>query len=471
MLKSKKVIKQKIMTQIKIVDSYDVIVVGGGVSGSHAAIAAGRTGAKTLLIEQFGFLGGSLTAMGVGPMMTFHNRAGKQLVFGTPNEMVDRLIKRGASPGHIIDGTGYCSTVTPFDAEMLKMVLEDMVLETGAEILYHTRLIDIKKEANKITSILIHNRGGVQEIQAKQFIDASGDSELVKLAGVPFTLGRDEDNKAQPLTMNVKIGNVNTHALKIYMQDNWDQFDDAIRNEDKKDILNRIQRISLWGFYDLWQKAKEKGEVTIPRDNVLFFETNTPGEFIFNTSRILGMDPTNPFDISKAETIGRKQAFEVFQFLRKYAPGFENATLLSTAPHIGIRESRHPQAKYVLTSDDLVNEKRFENPIAVGGYPIDIHSPDGGATNSVHLRDEGIYYIPLECLLVKEADNLILAGRSIGADHHASAAIRVTPIAMAIGQGAGTLAGLASVNNIQPAEVEYATLKSKLAEQEVYLGE
>lgn len=459
------------MFENKIMDKYDVVIIGGGVSGSHAAIAAGRTGAKTLLIEQFGFLGGSLTAMGVGPMMTFHNRAGKQLVFGSPNEMVDRLMKLGASPGHILDSTGYCSTVTPFDAEMLKVVMEGMVLETGAEILYHTRLIDVKKEANKITSILIHNRGGVQEIQAKQFIDASGDSELVKLSGVPFTLGRDEDSKAQPLTMNVKIGNVDTEALRKYIYENWDQFDDAIRNEDKKEILNRIKRISIWGFYDLWQKAKDKGEVTIPRDNVLFFETNTPGEFIFNTSRILGMDPTNPFDISKAETIGRKQAFEVFQFLRKYAPGFENCTMVSTAPHIGIRESRHPQAKYVLTSDDLVNEVKFDNSIAVGGYPIDIHSPDGGATDSVHLRDEGIYYIPVDSLLVNEADNLILAGRSIGADHHASAAIRVTPIAMAIGQGAGTLAGLASLKNQQPAEVEYCQLKTELTKQGVYLGE
>lgn len=433
-------------------------------------MAAGRAGAKVLLIEQFGFLGGSLTAMGVGPMMTFHNRAGKQLVFGSPNEMIERLVKLGASPGHILDGTGYCSTVTPFDAEMLKVVLEDMVLESGVEILYHTRLVGVRTENREIVSLSIHNRGGIQEVEAQQFIDASGDSELVKLAGVPFTLGRDEDNKSQPLTMNVKIGNVNTDALRKYMYENWDQFDDAIRTQDKKEVLNRTRRISLWGFYDLWEKAKKKGEVTIPRDNVLFFETNTEGEFIFNTSRILGMDPTNPFDISKAETAGRKQCVEIFQFLRKYAPGFEKATLVGTAPHIGIRESRHPHAKYVLTSEDLVNERKFQNTIAVGGYPIDIHSPDGETTDSVHLRDEGIYYIPVDSLLVNEIDNLILAGRAIGADHYASAAIRVTPIAMAIGQGAGVLAGLASIHHIKPCEVRYDELKNNLLEQGAYLG-
>ncbi len=455
----------------KYIGKYDVIVVGGGVSGSHAAIAAGRAGAKVLLIEQFGFLGGSLTAMGVGPMMTFHNRAGKQLIFGSPNEMVERLVEKGASPGHILDGTGYCSTVTPFDAEMLKVVLEDMVLEAGVDILYHTRLIDLKKKDSKIESLFIHNKGGVQEVEAGVFIDASGDGEMVKLSGVPFTEGRVDDNKSQPMTMNVKVGNVDTLALRSYMESHWDQFDDDVRNADKQDVLKRSKRISSWGFYELWEKAKQAGEVSVPRDNVLFFETNTEGEFIFNTSRILGLNPLDPFDLSKAETMGRKQCLEIYRFLKKYAPGFENATLVSTAPHIGVRESRHPHAKYVLNSDDLVKERKFENPIATGGYPIDIHSPDGQTTESVHLRDEGVYYIPVDSLLVHEVSNLILAGRAIGADHHASAAIRVTPIAMSIGQGAGCLAGLATSLHVLPDEVPYEKLKKHLLSVGVYLGD
>lgn len=455
----------------KLIDGYDVIVVGGGVSGSHAAIAAAKTGAKTLLIEQFGFLGGSLTAMGVGPMMTFHNKSGRQLVFGSPNEMVNRLIEKGASPGHILDSTGYCSTVTPFDAEMLKVTLEDMVVEAGAKILYHTRLIDIAQEDNKIKSVFIHNKGGIQEIPAKIFVDASGDSEMVKLSGVPFTEGRPEDGKSQPMTTNIKVGNVDTKKLREYMMNNWDQFDADERAEDKEEVLKRTKRISTWGFYDLWNAAKAKGEVTIPRDNVLFFETNTEGEFIFNTSRVLGFDPLNPFDLSKAETLGRKQCVEIYKFLKKYAPGFENATFVSTAPHIGVRESRHPIAKKVLVSDDLVNEVRFEEVIAVGGYPIDIHSPDGGNTDSVHLNDEGAYYIPKDSLLVNEVENLVLSGRAIGADHHASAAVRVTPIAMAIGQGAGTLAGLAAVEDTTPEKVEYAKLEANLKEHGAYLGE
>lgn len=453
-----------------LIEGYDVIVVGGGVSGSHAAIASAKTGAKTLLIEQFGFLGGSLTAMGVGPMMTFHNKSGRQLVFGSPNEMVNRLKEKGASPGHILDGTGYCSTVTPFDAEMLKVTLEDMVIEAGAEILYHTRLINISKEGKEIKSVFIHNRGGIQEIPATIFVDASGDSEIVKLSGVPFTEGRKEDNKSQPMTTNIKVGNVDREKLREYMINNWDQFDAEERADDKAEILKRTERISTWGFYDFWNEAKAKGEVTVPRDNVLFFETNTQGEFIFNTSRVLGFDPLNPFDVSKAETMGRSQCVEIYKFLVKYAPGFENATFVSTAPHIGIRESRHPHAKYILTAEDLVNEVRFKEPVAVGGYPLDIHSPDGGTTDTVHLKDNGAYYIPKDSLLVNEVDNLVLSGRAIGADHYASAGLRVTPIAMAIGQGAGTLAGLSAVESVMPDAMDYNQLKAKLIEDGAYLG-
>ena len=127
--------------------------------------------------------------------------------------------------------------------------------------------------------------------------------------------------------------------------------------------------------------------------------------------------------------------------------------------------------KKVLVSDDLVNEVRFKEVIAVGGYPIDIHSPDGGNTDSVHLNAEGAYYIPKNSLLVNEVENLVLSGRAIGADHHASAAVRVTPIAMAMGQGAGTLAALSVLNNVSPEELDYSKLEAKLKEHGAYLGE
>ncbi len=443
---------------------YDVVVVGGGPSGCHTALAAARGGVKVLLIEQFGFLGGALTMMGVGPMMSFHNRDAEQVIFGSAQELVDRLVGMGASTGHIFDTTGYCSTVTPFDSEGLKIALEEMLLEAGVELLYHTRLIDAERdtESGKITALIIHNRSGLQRVEADIYVDASGDGELLERTGIDYTLGRDEDNKTQPMTMNLKVSGVDSQKLREYIANNWDQFVDKERQAEGVDILTKSNRLSMWGFYDLWLNAKAEGEVSIPRNNVLFFETNTQGVYIFNTSRVLDLNPTNAVELSRAETIGRKQCWELYRFLKKHVPGFENATLVGTPAHIGIRESRHPKAVYELCAEDLIKGTAFKDRIALGGYPIDIHSPDGGDTATTQLEGKGVYSIPLRSTLVGECKNLLLVGRAIGADHHASAAIRLTPIAMAVGQGAGTLAALAIKNSVMPHEVSYHLLRQKL---------
>ncbi|MFR9534595.1 MAG: FAD-dependent oxidoreductase [Rikenellaceae bacterium] len=449
---------------MKSLQKYNVVVVGGGPSGCHTALAAARGGVKVLLVEQFGFLGGALTSMGVGPMMSFHNRDAEQVIFGSAQELVDRMVGMGASTGHIFDTTGYCSTVTPFDSEGLKIALEEMLLEAGVEILYHTRLIDAERdsESGKITALTLHNRGGMQRVESDIYVDASGDGELIERADIEYTLGREDDNKTQPMTMNLKVSGVDSQKLREYIANNWDQFVDKEREGEGVEILTKSNRLSMWGFYDLWQKAKDNGEVSIPRNNVLFFETNSPGVYIFNTSRVLDLNPTDAFDLSRAETIGRRQCWELFKFLKKYIPGFENSTLVGTPAHIGIRESRHPKALYELRAEDLIKGIAFDDRIALGGYPIDIHSPDGGDTDTTQLEGKGIYSIPVRSLLVDDCENLLLVGRAIGADHHASAAIRLTPIAMAVGQGAGVLAALAVKSCVMPHKVSYSLLREGL---------
>lgn len=179
--------------------SYDIIIVGGGISGSIAAIAASRNGSKVLIIEQYGFLGGMLTAAGVGPMMTFHVED-KQVIQGITGELIDRMVKKGKSPGHIVDAIGYTYTVTPFDAEWMKHELELMLLENHCDILYHSMLAEVEVKEGNIKSITVCNKEGLTKLYSKVFIDATGDGDLSVWSGVDFIKGREKDGALQPMT-------------------------------------------------------------------------------------------------------------------------------------------------------------------------------------------------------------------------------------------------------------------------------
>ena len=442
--------------------SYDVIVAGGGPSGTMAAIAAGRAGARTLIVDQQGFFGGSLTAMGVGPMMSFHNNVGDQVIEGLPQELIDRLVARGASPGHIEDSTTYVTTVTPFDSEYLKIELEQMVREAGVDILFHTQLADVQLERGRIAEVVLCNKAGLTAYAAGVFIDASGDGDLASRAGTEFTMGREEDGATQPMTMNLKVANVDVDRVRSYVKQNPDDFVFANGKREGLARLERTPRLSLAGYKRAWEQAKARGEVNVPREHVLFFETATPGVVIVNTSRVQGYDPTDPRQLSEAEMLGRQQCAEIFQFLQRYCPGFEEAVRMDASPQIGVRESRHVKGLYTITADDLAQQRDFPDPIALGGYPIDIHSPERAETDSIHFAKGTTYQIPMRSLLVASPENLVIAGRCISATHEAMAAFRVTPIAMAIGQAAGTIAAVAVKERTPPARVSYRDVRELL---------
>lgn len=443
---------------------YDVIVMGGGPSGSMAALAAAREGVRVLLCEQYAFLGGSLTAMGVGPMMSFHNRAAQQLVFGLPEELIERLIERNASPGHILDSTGYCSTVTPFDSEALKIELETMLVEANVTILYHTMLADVEVADARIQSIIVCNKAGLTRYHAQTFIDATGDADLSVRAGAPFQFGRAGDGVIQPMTMNLKVANVDMARLRAYVNEHPEEFPHG-----NPAMVNRAERVSLGGFLSMWKAAVARGEISVPREFVLFFESHEPGVIIVNTSRIVGLDPTDPVQLSQAETIGRRQCAELFQFLRRYCVGFEQCVRMDTSAQVGVRESRHVRGLYTLTAQDLIEERQFEDPIALGGYPIDIHNSSAAGTNTTHLRPDIAYQIPMRSLLLAVPENLVVAGRAISATHEAAAAFRVTPIAMAIGQAAGTIAAVAFAQHRAANQVQYQDVGQRLERNHAYL--
>ena len=449
---------------------FDVIVIGGGPAGTTAAIAAGRNGAKVLLVERFGALGGMLTTSGTGPMMSFH--AGKtQVVRGIPDEIVQRLAARGDSPGHMDDFVGYCATITPFSAEGMKLVLEEMCLEAGVTLLYHTDFIDCRLQDGRIASVRLHAKNGFFEARAKVYVDASADADLAVSAGVGAVYGRETDHLAQPMSLNLLVGGVDREPFMDFVQAHRDEMYPHMLI----DRLRELPRTGLSGGRAILDRARAEGGTTLENKSMLCFETNTRGQFIINMTHMPKLSSVDAFGLTQAEIEGRQQAHETFRFFKKYIPGFENAHLIQTGPNIGIRESRKIDGVYRLTGEDLAGSVMFPDAVAMGGYPIDIHSPGGYGEKrdrpTPKLAPGAWYSIPYRCLITRELRNLIVAGRCISTTHEACGAVRVTPILMAIAQGAGTAAAMAAGAGIPVQAVDTDALRAQLRADGAFLEE
>jgi hypothetical protein len=436
--------------------NYDVIVAGGGPAGITAAIAAARNGAKTLLVERYGFLGGQSSASLVYPWMSFHDLQGHQVIQGIAQEIVERLIALDASPGHVPDTIGYVSMLTPFDVEAFKYVAQEMVLQAGADLLFHTWVTDAAVKGETIDALGGVNKSGRADLHGKIFIDATGDADVAYFAGAELAKGREADGATQPMTMNFRLGGVDMEQVRDYMEKHRDEFYPATRY----DILNQLPYpTGVQGFYTIWKE----GNLPIPRQQLLFFAGMRPGEIGVNTSRIIGLDATSADDLTKAEIEGRRQVMLLVRFLRERVPGFADCYLITTPTQIGVRETRRIIGEYVLAGDDVTQAHRFPDSIARSAYPIDIHDPKaaGNVTFDVKLDHD----IPYRCLLPKGVKNLLAAGRIISVTHEAFAAIRVTPPVMAIGQAAGTAAALCIRHNIHPRDVNIRELQHLLIAQ------
>ena len=445
---------------------FDVVVVGGGVSGCAAALAAARNGADVLVLEQNGYLGGTLTGCGVGPMMTFH--AGeKQVILGIMEELVEELVRRGQSPGHVPDTKQYTSTITPFDAEGLKLLLDEKLAEAGCTVLFHTFVGAVQTEHGSITGLTVCNKDGLNGLSAKVYIDATGDGDVAAWAGAPMAKGRPEDGAAQPMTMKMKYCGVDTEQLKGYVLSNPEKFP---KLAPYMEIFRRPVPVDLEGFDDAFAQAKAAGELSIRRENVLMFATGRPGEYIINTTRIVDHDGTDAASLSEAEQIGRRQCAELDRFLREQVPGFQQAMLEFTGPSVGVRGSRQLIGKYTLTAEDILACRPFEDRIAHSAYPIDIHNPKGEGTDSTFAAQKGAFYaIPYSIMICPQIRNLIVTGRCVSATFEAQAAIRTTPTVGAMGQAAGVAAAMAAAGSGNTGEVNVKQLQRTLVEQGAYL--
>ena len=446
--------------------NFDVIVVGGGVTGFVAATAASRNGAKTLLIERDGALGGTMTNALVGPMMTFHSGS-EQLIRGIPQEVIDRLAALGASPGHVIDTTGYVKTVTPFDSEALKLVAQRMVLESGAEILLSSWMQDVILEGNTLRGVSVLNKGGSEKLYGRVLIDASGDGDLAFRSGAAWAMGRENDHAVQPVSLMFKVGPIEPEIIKDHILQHPEDFKmtpEGIR------ALQGQTHIAVNGFMQTLAQSIQNGELALNRDHVLFFSSNTPNEAVINMSRIAVADPLDAWEMSKAELLGREQMAALLTFLRNHIPGFGKARILAAGNRVGIRESRRILGEYILTGEDILRGVQFPDAVLRYAYPIDLHPSTAGERNEDRFLKSGDYYeIPYRCLVPLKVEQLLVAGRCISATHEAQGSLRTSPACMALGQAAGTAAALSIREETNPRRLSTGMLQQTLREQGVYI--
>ena len=415
--------------------AYDVLVAGAGASGFCAAIAAAREGADVLLIEQSGILGGSNTRSLVGPLMGFH-AGNKQVVRGLAQEIVDRLEKRGGTRGHFPDPLGVAGSITPVEPEALKQVYFEMLRETKhITIRLHAMLAAAETEEGWIRRVRVLEKDGMRDYSAGVYIDATGDGDLACFSGAPLTVGRQKDGMSQPMTMVMHIGGVDFSRVRAAMRERPDQF---VLCEGAE----KIPCVAVSGYFDEVRKAREEGMISFPRDRVLLFEGVREGEALVNMSRVIEKSAVDAAQLTEAEIEGRAQVDEILRFLRERIDGFQCCRLIATGEAIGIRESRHLQGTYTLTAEDILRGTAFEDAVAVGAFPIDIHDPRGRELTWVKMEPGSCYDVPFRTMLPEGVSNLLVTGRCISATHEAAASVRITPTAMALGEAAGMAAAL-----------------------------
>lgn len=419
---------------------YDVIVIGGGFAGSAAALAAARNGSKVLLVEQSGALGGAANICLVNPFMPnatrIKNENGEsekiELSQGIFAEICGKLEAAGAM---------YKRT---FNEEYLKLILDDMMEETGVDVLFHSTLCEVGTVDGRIENVTVITKSGKITFEATQFIDCTGDADLAVMSGCPYHLGRAADNLCQPMTLCFRVANV-----------------------DEKEFFTPE---SLEKSQEVYRRWKDEGKTSNPRENLLIFHTTADGIIHFNSTRVVKKNPVDPFDVSWAEREARRQMFDIFRMLKEEIHAFRNAELASSASWIGARESRMIDGEHILTGEELVACTRFEDSIAAGNYDIDIHNPEGTGTSHYYFPDGQYYTISYRSLIPKGIDNLLVAGRCISSDHEAQASYRIMPIVCCLGEAAGVGAATAVKNGCSPRDADVKTIQKILLDSGAFIG-
>ena len=458
-----------------VIAEVDVVVAGGGPSGLVAAVAAARNGAKTLLVESQGFLGG-IAATGI-PLQGFHDDRNRQIVGGIGWELVERLVEVGASRGPwFFKGVPRAGgSMIILDNSALKTIALKMVDESGVELLLHTAAVTPICEQGdgkvNIKGIITESKAGRQAILAKNVIDATADGDMAARAGSEFQKG-NEQGLLQPVTVLFRIGNIDMRALLGDVDQRPQCYDLELPDPHYWQDYQEGIRTAFNGLRDECNAALAKGDYDMPNPTVAVACLPHEGEVLVNTALVKGVDATDNRELTRAEIEGGGYVWKTMDFLKKYIKGFENAHVIEIMPFVATRESRRIVGQTVLDIDDMKVATKFDDRIALGGRGVDIHDPtpdNSQSCGSVYTAFERPYYFPYRCLVPKSVDNLLLAGRCISVSYVAFGSTRVMAQCMAVGQAAGTAAALASRDGNRPRDVDIGALQNLLREQDAII--
>lgn len=440
--------------------SCDVAVFGAGPAGLAAAITSARKGKKVLLIEKNGYLGGTL-ASGISPL-GFLDVTGRQCISGFAQEVISRLQEKGHCLGH-----RYCpkhNSVSCLGSEYVKILAIEMCKEAGVNVLLHSESVSVEKNGNEITSVKVFGKCNETTVNAKYYIDCTGDGDVAYLAGCVFEKGQAGTGVIQPPTVVFTLENVHMEKLFDYLENHpeeltYNKIMDIGPGYDVQ-YFRSSKNYCFVGLTATCNKLRDKGELPVKRENLIFIGSPNTNEVYVNSTRLLNTDATDIWSLTNAELEGQMQAGQLTEMLQKYIPGFEDCFISSICPNLGVRESRRFAGEKRLEIESAFDGSVPEDTIALSGYKIDIHCGDSLQTEFKTVQKP--FGIPYGCLVSKNYKNLLFAGRCISTDAKIIGSTRVMPTCMAMGQAAGTAVSQCLDDNCLPKDADVLKLRETL---------